>query len=351
MTGELASRISEVFVSRRSFPGWIDALLEQFTVIGPSQDGGQTVFREISSSSELFMEYVTTMLSPGKLFIYKPREPLFRFSLDRQSEITEIPLFNKKQIIVGIHPCDTNALLYLDRTFLGDFRDIYYEARRKNTILISLNCTSPAPDCFCRSVRAGPFLHAESGYDMLLTDFGDDYLVEAKTERARCLLDLVEVRDTGDGEMTLKAEKEEAVIRKISKALNTEGLNDILKNNPDHPVWKRTAVERCLSCSNCVMVCPTCFCFDVKDEISMDMKTVTRYRQFDACQDRGFAEVHGGNFRSRRTARLRQFVTHKLDHTHQYGVFGTVGCGRCITWCPTGIDMTVMLKEIRRSIK
>jgi ferredoxin len=126
------------------------------------------------------------------------------------------------------------------------------------------------------------------------------------------------------------------------------GLDNLFIKNMEHRVWRHTADRRCLSCTNCVMVCPTCFCYDVVDEISMDLKTATRHRQLDACQDAKFAEVHGGNFRQRRAARLRQFVTHKLDQTGQYGVPGTVGCGRCITWCPTGIDLTEMAKEIQR---
>ncbi|MEK7742105.1 MAG: 4Fe-4S dicluster domain-containing protein, partial [Nitrospirota bacterium] len=158
----------------------------------------------------------------------------------------------------------------------------------------------------------------------------------------------LEGRGAGQDEMRLKAEKEKSMKSKFKKAINVSGLDNIFAENMDHPVWQQTAEDKCLSCANCVMVCPTCFCYDLRDEMSMDLKTVTRYRCFDACQDIRFAEVHGGNFRQRRAARLRQFVTHKLDQTNQYGVFGTVGCGRCITWCPTGIDLTEITKEIQR---
>jgi len=323
--------------------------MEGFTIIGPAWDGRQTVFREVGSSAELTLNYVTTMLAPGKLHIYRPKEKLFRFSLSGRQEIGELPAFNGKQIIVGVHPCDTNAILYLDRTFLGEFKDPFYEARRNNTIIISLNCTDVAPDCFCRSMGTGPFLNADSGFDMLLTDFGDDFLVEVKTERVNRLFNVSGARRAGNEEFALKAAKEKSALLKFTKTIDIAGLDSLLRDNPEHPVWGQTSDERCLSCSNCVMVCPTCFCYDVVDEISMDMKTAVRHRQLDACQDRKFAEVHGGNFRARRAARLRQFVTHKLDHTRQYGVFGTVGCGRCITWCPTGIDLTEIAKEIQRT--
>lgn len=131
------------------------------------------------------MEYETTMLSPGKLFLYKPIEELFRFAMGKKIKVDEIAPIPEKQVIVGVHPCDVNAILYLDRTFLGTFKDTHYEARRKNTLIISLNCTHVSENCFCSSVGAGPFLHAASGYDMLLTDFESEYLVEIKAEWQR----------------------------------------------------------------------------------------------------------------------------------------------------------------------
>lgn len=347
MTGDPASRISDLLVPKASFFTWLDSLRERLSIIGPVAEEGQAVFREIASSGELYMEYESTMLSPGKVYLCSPREDLFRLSFGKGLSIEEPPRDSAQRIIVGIHACDTNAVLYLDRTFLGTFRDPLYGERRRNTIFIALNCGTASKNCFCSSVGTGPFLKAESGYDMLLTDFGEDYLVEIKTAGARRLFDVDDIRGAGHEDFRLKDEKERSALRTFTKTINTEGLNKLLRENPEHPVWRHTAEERCLSCTNCVMVCPTCFCYDVVDEISMDMKTVRRYRQWDACQDTRFAEVHGGNFRARRSARLRQFVTHKLDQMHQYGVSGTVGCGRCITWCPTGIDLTEMAKQVQ----
>ena len=343
---------------------------KDYKLIGPVKTGNYAVFKEVDSSEELFMEYGTTMLSPGKLFLYKPNEELFRFTFnektppiplpqeegargggrgfsDEKISVDEIHPIPEKQVIVGVHPCDVNAILYLDRTFLRTFKDPHYEARRKNTVIISLNCARVSENCFCSSVGAGPFLHAASGYDMLLTDFENEYLVEIKSREAEGLFG-VKGRGVGNNEMRLKAEKEKSVKGMFKKAIDVSGLDNIFAENMEHPVLQQTAEEKCLSCANCVMVCPTCFCYDLRDETSMDLKTVTRYRCFDACQDIRFAEVHGGNFRQRRAARLRQFVTHKLDQTNQYGVSATVGCGRCITWCPTGIDLTEITKEIQR---
>jgi ferredoxin len=348
MTGENAFRNSKQLIAKDAFFHWLDSLRKRYKLFGPVSAGAQTVFRKIGSSQELSMDYGSTMLSPGKLFIYRPREELLQFTLKKKLSVDQAPVTAEKQVIVGVHPCDTNAILYLDRTFLGGYRDPYYETRRKNTIIISLNCTRVSRNCFCSSVGSGPFLTAETGYDILLTDFEDHYLVEIKSRRAEELFEL-KGKAAGSRELNVKADKEKSITGQIKKVVDMKGLDTLFIENMNHSVWRHTAEERCLSCSNCVLVCPTCFCYNIVDETSMDLKKVRRYRHLDACQDLRFAGVSGGNFRQQRSARLRQFVTHKMNQTHQYGVPGTVGCGRCITWCPTGIDLTEMTKEIQRS--
>ncbi len=350
MTGARVLLKSKLLVAKKEFLPWFDSLGENFELIGPAQEGPETVFRKVGSSAELNLDYKSTMLPPGKTFLFPAQEDLFTFTwktADLKGEIAvdEVLPQAAKKALIGIHPCDLNAVLYLDRTYLGAYKDPHYEARRKNTVLIALNCEQVGPNCFCSSMGAGPFLKAEAGYDMLLTDMGDDYLVELKSDRAAELF-TASGRKASGGDLVRKDEKEKTALGKFRKFVRTEGLDSILAKNTDHPVWSTTADERCLSCANCVMVCPTCFCYTMVDEMSMDLATARRFRHWDACQGKKFAEVHGGNFRLRRLARLRQFVTHKLDQTFQYGVFGTVGCGRCITWCPTHIDLTEIVKEL-----
>jgi sulfhydrogenase subunit beta (sulfur reductase) len=347
MTGENAFQRFKKIIPKHSFFSWIDSLKKNYRLIGPVRIGTQTVFKEINSSKELFMEYESTMLSPGKLFIYKPEEDLFRFRIHDEISVDEMIPVQEKQIIIGVHPCDTNAILYLDRTFLGTFKDPYYEMRRRNTIIISLNCTQVSQNCFCSSVGTGPFLTAREGYDILLTDFEDAYLVEIESRKAEKLFH-IEGKRANVNDLKIKSEKEKSLLNTFKKTINVRGLDTLFLKNMEHPVWQHIAEERCLSCTNCVMVCPTCFCYNIVDEQSIDCKTVNRFRQLDACQDIRFSEVSGGNFRQTRSARLRQFVTHKLNQKNQYGVIGTVGCGRCITWCPTGIDLTEITSVIRR---
>jgi len=348
MTGESVFRSSNFLIPKDSFFNFIDALKSEYQIFGPVKERNQAVFKELSSSADLFMEYQTTMLSPGKMFIYKPTEDILKFRTGSTLSVEEVIPEIGKQVIVGIHPCDLNAILYLDRTFLGTFVDPYYKARRENTILIGLNCIQVSENCFCSSVGAGPHLRAQSGYDMVLTDFSEDYLVELKSSRASEIFK-VKGKEAGPDEWKLKSVKEETLLKSFKKVIDITGIDDLFMRNLDHPVWVTTADERCLSCSNCVMVCPTCFCYDIVDEMSMNLKEIKRFRQIDACQDLRFAEVHGGNYRLRRASRLRQFVIHNLNYTGQYGATKTVGCGRCITWCPTKIDLTDIAKEIQRS--
>ncbi|MEW6001715.1 MAG: 4Fe-4S dicluster domain-containing protein [Nitrospirota bacterium] len=348
MTGERGFQEYSLLIPKKSFFNWIDNLRSAYRVLGPVKVRDQAVFKEVSSSADLFMEYLTTMLSPGKIFIYKAREDILKFRWERTLSIEEIKPEIEKQVIVGIHPCDTNAILYLDIHFQHAFVDPFYKARRNNTILIALNCTQVTKDCFCSSVGTGPFLKAKSGYDMLLTDFGEDYLVELKSPRIFEIFNLEGKKADADV-WRLKSEKEETLIESFKKFIDIEGLDDLYMRNLDHPVWADTADRRCLSCSNCVMVCPTCFCYDVVEEMSVDIESGKMFRQLDACQDLKFAEVYGGNFRRIRASRLRQFQMHNLGYTAQYGLLKTVGCGRCITWCPTRIDLTEVAKEIQRS--
>ncbi len=350
MTGARGLRKSEFLIAKKEFLLWLDSLSNDFSLIGPVQEGPQTVFRKVRASGELNLAYESTMLPPGKTFLFPPREDLFTFNwktADLRGEITIDEVFPQtdKSVLIGIHPCDFNAVLYLDRTFLGDYKDPFYEMRRKNTILISLNCEQVGPNCFCSSMGTGPFLKAAADYDMLITDLDQDYLVEIKSMRAAELFS-ASARNASVDDFAHKNNREKTALGKFRKSIRTEGLDTLLAKNAEHPVWSATADEKCLSCANCVMVCPTCFCYNMVDEMSMDLASAKRFRHWDACQGKKFAEVFGGNFRLRRLARLRQFVTHKLDQTFQYGVFGTVGCGRCITWCPTHIDLTDIIKEI-----
>lgn len=341
-------------IHKKDFFRWVNSLLRQYTVIGPVREGREILFQPIKSPQELQMDYVSTMAAPRK-FIYPSRQLLFRFLRQNNDQlITEEILPQGQQILlVGVHPCDAHAIMVLDRVFMDEFTDPYYAKKRQNTLLVVLNCQGVGRNCFCDSMGTGPFLHAwmgqdpAKGCDLELTDLGDRYLVEFFSEKAEQLFS-VPLETATDEDVQLKRKRETKVKEKFIKKLNLENLPSLLLENLNHPVWSRVGEGICLSCTNCTMVCPTCYCYNTVDRAELDLSKIERYRYWDSCQELHFAEVHGGNFRSTRGARLRQFVLHKLSYwVEQYGCFGCVGCGRCISWCPTGIDLTEIVGEIR----
>jgi ferredoxin len=289
------------------------------------------------------------MTSP-RCFIYPSMEQLFQIDRETNEYTTVDPGPDRTQLIFAIHPCDMHALAVLDRTFLGPNPDFYYAKRRQETYTVVLNCNRACDKGFCASMQTGPFLRLKDGYDVVMTALDGEYLLEAGSDRGRELIETAPgVKRAGRTRLHEKSHLEQQATESFTKSLQIVGLPELLMQTFEHPVYKEVADDRCLGCSNCVMVCPTCFCYKVVDQVDFGPRMVERSRQWDACQDYWFAEVHMGNFRQPQQARLRQFMTHKLcTWVEQYGCFGCIGCGRCMTWCPTEIDITEMAKEIRR---
>jgi sulfhydrogenase subunit beta (sulfur reductase) len=329
---------------------WVDALIGRFHVLGPvAAKRGQNAFVPIESSEQLDLNYCSTMTSP-RCFIYPSVQPLLTIDRETNTYTAVDPGPARTQLIFAMHPCDMHAITVLDRTFLGPFKDVYYAKRRQETVTVVLNCNKACDKGFCSSMRTGPFLQIEEGFDVLMTAVDGEYVLEAGSERGRELMvGAPGVKPASRKHMNEKKRIEQTAAASFTRKLDIVGLPELLMKTFEHPVYKETADARCLGCSNCVLVCPTCFCHKVLDKTDLDLKTVRRSRQWDACQDYNFAEVHEGNFRQPQQARLRQFMTHKLcTWVEQYGCFGCIGCGRCMTWCPTEIDITEMAKEIQR---
>jgi len=341
----------------------VDALTGRFRVLGPvaaKRGQGaptrndalgypQNAFVPIDDSEQLALDYGSTMTSP-RCFIYPSVQQLLTIDRATNTYTTIDPGPERTQLIFALHPCDMHAITVLDRTFLGAFRDFYYARLREATCTVVLNCNQACDKGFCSSMRTGPFLQIQEGFDVVMTALDGHYLLEPGSERGRELLRMAPGLETaGRKHLHEKTRLEQRATESFTKTLEIEGLPELLMKTFEHPVYKEVADERCLGCSNCVLVCPTCFCYKVVERSDFGPRMVTRSRQWDACQDYGFAEVHSGNFRQPQQARLRQFLTHKLcTWLEQYGCFGCIGCGRCMTWCPTGIDITDMAKEIQR---
>lgn len=247
---------------------------------------------------------------------------------------------------LGVRACELAAARLQDRVLMEDrYEDPVYAARRRNSIVIAVQCTEPAATCFCTSMGIGP--RACYFFDLALTELVDagahEFVVEVGTELGAELLAEVGCSEASDEVMQRARDVIEQAEQGIVRRLETAGLRELLQTNFDHPQWDHIA-SRCLACGNCTMVCPTCFCITVEDSSDVSGDHAERWRKWDSCFTLGFSYIHGGSLRVSTKSRYRQWLTHKLSYWHdQFGSSGCVGCGRCIAWCPAGIDIT---KEI-----
>ncbi len=251
---------------------------------------------------------------------------------------------------LGVRGCELAAIHVQDRVFTGGpYVDPGYAARRARTLLIAVQCTQAGATCFCTSMGTGPA--AGPGFDLALTEIVDGpdhrFLVEVGTEEgAEVLVPLALDPATADLGELARARVDRAA-RSMGRELDARGIRELLLGRLEHEEWAKVG-ERCLACTNCTMVCPTCFCHATEEVPSLDGAQVERWRRWDSCFNVPFSELHGGSVRSGIPARYRQWMVHKLaTWFDQFGSSGCVGCGRCITWCPVGIDLTAEARALR----
>lgn len=249
---------------------------------------------------------------------------------------------------IGVRPCELAAVAIQDRVFIGGaHRDPRYASRREGAFIVAVNCGDPAATCFCASMGAGP--RAESGFDIALTELTGDtgtgntghrFLAEPGTERGAAVLREVAARPPAEADLSAARAVTARARAAMTRAMPEVNLKQLLYDNYESPRWDDVAA-RCLSCGNCTMVCPTCFCFSVEDTSGLAGADPERRRSWDSCFTGDHSYLHGGAVRVSVRSRYRQWATHKLATWHdQFGTAGCTGCGRCIAWCPAGIDIT-----------
>jgi ferredoxin len=286
-----------------------------------------------------------------KQFLFPPRVRLWRArrSSDGAVAVEETPPEDGPYAFFGMRSCELHAMAIQDRVFIGGkYVDGDYAARRKDAFVVAVNCFEPAATCFCVSMNTGP--KVESGYDLALTEILDGehrFLAEAGSERGAEILGELRRKPTGDADVDAAGRSVAGTVEKMGRQLDVRDLRDLLASTLEHPRWDDVA-ERCLTCGNCTLVCPTCFCSSVEDVTDLTGDRAERTRSWDSCFSLDHSYIHGGNIRPSGRSRYRQWLTHKFGTWHdQFDSSGCVGCGRCIAWCPVGIDVTEELTAIR----
>jgi ferredoxin len=255
-----------------------------------------------------------------------------------------------KDAYIGVRSCDLHAIDHMDDALLRvPHPDPGYASRRENVFIVALNCGVAGGTCFCVSMNTGP--RATAGYDIALTEViepGNHYfLIEPGSEAGREVIAELQTTEAGADAIAAGERVVERAAANMGREMDTTGIKDLLYRNYEHPRWDDVS-ERCLTCGNCTMVCPTCFCTTVEDVTDLSGQHAERHRTWDSCFTMDFSYLHGGSVRQTPRSRYRQWMTHKLaTWIDQFGTSGCVGCGRCITWCPVAIDITEEVAAIR----
>jgi len=288
-----------------------------------------------------------------KAIVHPPRSPVWTMRRRDGTLVVDQALHGTTtRAVIGARACDLRALDVLERTQTGgDHADPAFVAHRQGLFLVAVDCTHPAPTCFCETAGGGPV--ADHGYDLALTELGHTGgivdLVRVGTDRGRAVIDALHLAEAPPGLVQRHEFRLDPAPRGFIREL-PDDTADVVRR-PDHPHWDDVA-ERCLTCGNCTAVCPTCFCTDMEDLVGLDGETADRTRVWDTCFSMEYSQLGPGPHRSTPASRYRQWLSHKLGTWHdQFGESGCVGCGRCITWCPVGIDLTAEIEALGRPVE
>ena len=350
------------FLPRAHLQTLIEALAERgYRVIGPRVRDGAIVYADLASAADLPQGWHDAQTPGGyhltrsesplcfawangpqaiKPYLFAPRESLWRATKVNGRFEVEATLPKPQPLaFLGVRACDLAALGIQDKLFLGGSHvDPYYAARGEEMLLIAVNCSYPAATCFCASTGDGP--RAGAGFDLALTELDGGFVVEVGSVEGQQLAALLPTTAASPEQTATAQAQLDLAARSQTRTLPGRNLRDALFSRLDHPRWEEVAA-RCLACGNCTMVCPTCFCHAEHDVPALNGGETVHEREWDSCFTAGHGYIHGLQVRPDTKHRYRQWLTHKLGSWHeQFGRSGCVGCGRCISWCPVGIDIT-----------
>ena len=339
-------------ISKDDFNELVERLAENYQVIAPVKRNGQLVFDFVADPAEVVTSYRGTTLTSPKRFFFPEKEVLFTYRFDGK-EVTLYDHLNEvrkvRRVLVGVRPCDIRGLEVLDKVLIGEYKDPYYAARREGTLILGLTCNEPEEYCFCIFTGSGP--RAERGFDLLLTELDDRYLVEVGSEKGLRLVNLnLDLFKRAGGEDVGERDR---ILSRVEAEMKKQNLPDLTRaysafvKGFGADLWVEYA-RRCLACGKCNYTCPTCRCFDVYDDPNLELGGGRRVRVWDSCHFLSFTRVAGGKvFRKERVSRFKQRIYHKYCYAiDEIGEIQCVGCGRCIRVCPARIDIREAARRV-----
>jgi sulfhydrogenase subunit beta (sulfur reductase) len=373
----MAEQADRYVLESKHFQRLLDVLSRKgYQVLGPVARDGAIVYGAVQRVPDLPIGWTDDQRAGHYRLRRRSDEALFGYVIGPHSwkkylHPSEVQLFTSerngqtfrilnnepprpRRALLGVRACELAAIAVQDRVLRGDrYRDPIYATRREGIFIVAVNCTQAAPTCFCTSMDTGP--RVRHGYDLALTELiapdKHEFVFEVGSDAgAEVMAELAPASSVASAAVIQQADAAvERAASQIQRRLETTGIRELLYANFDHPRWDDVS-QRCLTCANCTMVCPTCFCTTVEDISDVSGTHAERWRKWDSCFTQNFSFIHGGSIRTSTKSRYRQWMTHKLaSWIDQFGSSGCVGCGRCITWCPVGIDITEEVRAIRES--